>query len=405
MGRSGELGLADERRGWQTGDARHVCSDCVDDVALKAGIDAAVVSSKCDFCGQRDDRNIAAPFDHLVGLIAVPLLSMYGDVDRVGTPYADGGYLSEPVSTETVLEDIGFTGTKNVVAAVVNAFTIELWVEAPGGVWGVLPLGEELSFAWAEFSRVVKHQTRFHFSSPRHTRVEDGIEPADLLSEIGVTINKASLIKEIPATATFYRGRVKAPSSSWAPNADSFSAPPPNRASAGRMNPIGIPYLYLAMDVNTMVAELGPLIESEVIMGASFATTRPLNVVDFTNLPPIPSHFDQTRRHLHQHIYFLHRFVAEISQPADKSGIAEIHYLPTQVISEFIAQGFTTNEGTRVDGMLYPSAQNPGGQNLVLFPSRTGRHARFDGVQFVRSFDWEAVLRMTTIGGQRMPAD
>ncbi len=393
MGQEKHRMMEAEERGWWSGDGRHVCNECVEVPELQAALDEAAEAEVCDFCGRSADHPIAAPFDLLIELIAEALMTRYGDGS--GTPYSEGDYIVPTLSTYEVLNEIEFGSTPEVWDAVVNAFTIQVWVQAPGGHWAKLPLSKELSSAWEHFSWVVRHQTRFHF----HKRLnddphDDGIAPADMLDAIGRTIETTALIKEIPACATFYRGRIMRPGSAWIPSADSMGAPPPEVATAGRMNPAGIPYLYLAFDVNTMVAEMGALRENEVVYGAAFRTKRALRVVDFSDLPVVPSLFDPDRRPLYEHLTFLHEFADEISRPVERPRPEEIHYVPTQVMSEYLAQGFVASDGAPIDGMIYPSAQNPEGRNLVLFPSREVLKPPFDCVEFVEVFDWQQVLSM-----------
>ena len=54
-----------------------------------------------------------------------------------------------------------------------------------------------------------------------------------------------------------------------------------NKAKEGRLNPTGIPYLYLNTDLKTAIAESRPRIGEYVSLG-SFATQRDLRLVHFT---------------------------------------------------------------------------------------------------------------------------
>lgn len=57
--------------------------------------------------------------------------------------------------------------------------------------------------------------------------------------------------------------------------------PRPDRASEGRANPKGIPFLYCAAEPETAMAELRPWKDSEISV-ARFVTCRDLSVVDCT---------------------------------------------------------------------------------------------------------------------------
>lgn len=51
-----------------------------------------------------------------------------------------------------------------------------------------------------------------------------------------------------------------------------------------------------------------------------------------------------------------------------KDGHEHIDYVPSQVICEYLAQVFEPALGTRLGGLIYPSAVHPGGKSLVVFP-------------------------------------
>jgi len=78
-----------------------------------------------------------------------------------------------------------------------------------------------------------------------------------------------------------------------------------------------------------------------------------------------------------------HFVVAEITQPVRKDGREHIGYVPSQVLCEWFAQVFhPTEQGGRLDGLIYPSAVAPGGRNLVLFPTARGYERGFDSVAY-----------------------
>lgn len=96
-------------------------------------------------------------------------------------------------------------------------------------------------------------------------------------------------VADIPAGRTFCRAQVAHDDRYEEMIADTIpdAAPPsrmrplPDQASEGRVNPKGIPCLYLAGDPHTAVAEVRPWIGSLVTL-AYFKIRRPLRVVDCT---------------------------------------------------------------------------------------------------------------------------
>ena len=69
-------------------------------------------------------------------------------------------------------------------------------------------------------------------------------------------------------------------------------------------------------------------------------------------------------------MHFLYAFRDEISKTVAHDGSEHVEYVPTQVVSEYFAQAFTFGAGEQVDGLVYPSAVEDGGKNLVVFPRR-----------------------------------
>ena len=95
-------------------------------------------------------------------------------------------------------------------------------------------------------------------------------------------------------------------------------------------------------------------------------------VLDLTNLPQLPSVFDESQLRAREAILFLNDFVADICQPVLKDGREHISYVPSQVVSEYLAQVFKTPDGGQLDGIVYPSAISPGSVNLAMFPRDSG---------------------------------
>jgi hypothetical protein len=130
------------------------------------------------------------------------------------------------------------------------------------------------------------------------------------------------------------------------------------QARAGRANPAGIPYLYLATTKETAMAEVRPWLGS-IITVARFETTRELTIIDcftdsLSNMNDIKREFNTKIRE--QKIW------ADINQAFSKPVSIvdqDTDYIPTQVISEFFRiHGF--------DGILYNSMLGEG-INVVLF--------------------------------------
>lgn len=127
-------------------------------------------------------------------------------------------------------------------------------------------------------------------------------------------------------------------------------------ANEGRANPKGIPFIYLASDKKTAMAEARPWRDATISLG-SFKTLKKLKIVDLcidqTNLN---SYERLTKEEIVEVVWsgIGHSF----SNPVTRND-AVADYVPTQIISELFK-----NDG--YDGLAFKSALGEG-YNLVLF--------------------------------------
>jgi RES domain-containing protein len=298
-------------------------------------------------------------------------------------PY-DGGFLSEPKDTGDVLMSLPLLSNDDLFNDLVDAFTIDAWVDAGQGHWATPHPNEVYQYSWYRFAEWIKHETRFFFSRAAYSALDDdphGIEPRRMLPLIAQLVSDLRLVTTQAFEQKLYRVRVREPSETWPADEAELGAPPSGKARAGRMNPAGISYLYLALDEVTAVAEVVRSPPAQAVV-AEFATTRELRILDLTHLPPEPSIFDSSQREQREGLLFLQKFVEEICKPITRDGREHIEYVPSQVVSEFFALQFQDAERRGVDGIVYPSAAKQGGKNLVLFPTARGLDRRFDMVRF-----------------------
>ena len=145
--------------------------------------------------------------------------------------------------------------------------------------------------------------------------------------------------------------------------------PPPRLAKRGRMNPAGIPVFYGATDRATCVAELRAPVGSHVVLG-KFELLRTVKLLDFDALMGTyvdVSHFDPDYDIRHGRAAFLRSLISEICKPVVPQDEA-LEYLPSQVVAEYLANKLDQ----RLDGIIFPSSQTKGGNNVVLFNHACG---------------------------------
>jgi RES domain-containing protein len=220
---------------------------------------------------------------------------------------------------------------------------------------------------WKDFVHTVKHEYRYFFSRKIPEEYSEELSPLAVLEAVGRIANGLELINILPSGTELFRVRNRAHNATWDLNARQLGPPPNEQANAGRMNPAGISYFYLAKDQQTALAEVVAKPPCKVI-SASFKTCRDLLILDLCNHPAIPSIFDENSHDQREWIYFLHHFIREISQPVAKNGHEHIDYVASQIVSEYLAKEFRTTDEQLINGVTYPSTVRPGGVNIVLFP-------------------------------------
>lgn len=370
MGIAKRQWMEDEDRGWYDPET-WVCRSCVgNDRHLRALIRRSMGSNACSYCGSK--RRKAAPVSSLMAAMLHGVKYSYNNEANAGCPY-DSDFDIEYMSSRDVLEQIldaeGLEWPDSLIADVANAFANTGWVDAPDGSWMGSHDHERLHWSWGSFADAVKHRSRFHFHSRKHANQngDDLVTVHEMLPFLVRLVRKHRMVRTLPSSIVLHRIR-----SGHHPHSSAELGPPPSRiAQAGRMNPAGIPYLYLAFDQKTALAETRA--KPRIMVTASeWSPIRNLQVIDLHCLPVCPSVFSEKRRK-HELLQFLYKFTDEISKPVAHDGSEHIDYVPTQVISEFFSQIFTFGKGKKVDGLIYPSSVHACGRNLVLFP----RHDEF----------------------------
>jgi len=245
-----------------------------------------------------------------------------------------------------------------------------------------------LGAGWDRFCRWVITKSRFLLEPPTEEDFEPGEQPQKMLGAVGKLILREGLIESLPARTKVYRARTL-PEGTRFRAAHELSAPPAELAKPGRMNPLGIPFFYGALDAETAAIEV---YDGNMTAGvAEFETIAPLSVVDLTSLPPLPSIFDAEQRSRRDQLMFLAGFAEYIARPIDRNGREDLAYLPSQAVTEYFRLSMPARIGTPVHGLLFRSSRVgqqspfvPGdskpheGVNIVLF---CGAHGGLDDDQ------------------------
>jgi len=380
MGRAKQAWIEAQERGWDELD-KHVCANCVHDFYLASLVDAAASHMGCNYCGEHVPT---AEVSCILDAVVTGIHYAFNDEASAGAPYSKD-FPIEYFSTQDVLEETlsyeGVIWSNELIEDVAGALHEVGWVEAPEGDFFGSYAHQRYRWSWAAFVSAVKHQSRFHFhvDKSEDDYGERPISPAEMLSFLGHVFEYNEMVQTISTEAVFQRVRKGA----WPLVALEAGPPPYTKATAGRMNPAGIPYLYLAFDQRTALAEARAVVGEEVTV-SQWQPSRELRVLDLTHQPQCMSIF-AGHDPAQDHVIFLRHFIEDIRKPVGEDDLLEIEYVPTQLVCEYLAQVFSTG-GKPLDGLIYPSALTAG-KNLVLFPDRAQWHTesslkRFGMVKF-----------------------
>ncbi|MGW8847772.1 HEPN-associated N-terminal domain-containing protein [Streptomyces xiamenensis] len=374
-----------EDQGWYFS-SHYVCTGCVDDYALQAALSAAQDDDAvCSFC----QRSGAAGLDVLLERFVAAMHNEYRSADDEGVFYdsTEGGYEWDVLDTWEVVESFGGADvlvTDGLFEAVGSAIIDKPWVP----VDFIAPRRDEaLRDGWNRFREQVQYRTRYVFWLRQEEEEHLGrgeISAARILDHVGDLVDRLGLVKELPAGTCLWRALThEEPALEW--NAQRLGTAPRQYArQANRMSPAGIPMFYGAIDAETAIRETSLRSEAPWATAAVFQTSAACSVVDFTNLPPVPSAFDLERAADRRSLMFLRDFAAELTAPP-RSTYEQIDYVPTQVVTEYLLHVFRPQ--APVSGLLYTSSltgktatvldvanehcTDPGTQPPSLSPGRT----------------------------------
>ena len=174
---------------------------------------------------------------------------------------------------------------------------------------------------------------------------------------------------------TFYRARIVDEKEVYTP--DGVGPPPPERAKAGRGNPEGIPYFYLADLPETAIREIRPK-SGDRVWTATYKATKRLKVIDL-RFGYIRSPFRYALKDLPEmvkKVFLLQHLSQDLAKPV-KSKTARLDYLPTQYLCELI-------KSRAYEGILYKSAVGPG-SNFMVFSDRHFRLVSHNEVRYQKN--------------------
>lgn len=356
-----------------------VCYDCVEDEHLKEIILNDGEPIECSVCHGVDNNAITVG---QLGKLMEPILrehfSLGQEYKKFGEDDDNDWWEQEGESLSSVVQEVlgqYFDFEDEIVDAVIDA----------EDVWP--PDGEEpffdntssyvesrirLSHYYAQWDYLLdelKHTRRF-FSPTAQELFGQLFDNVEALKYWDSEKNEwGSVILELPEITSLYRAR---PCTSRQDLTDMFinplkhvGPPPKHLARAGRMNAEGVVVFYGAMNMDTCLAEMRPVLGGDTAV-ITLQTTKPLRLLDFKRLESARgkslSYFQPDFTLQVEKNAFLRRLHGLISQPIIPT--RESDYLITQTMAEYLAHVIHPS----FDGVMFASVQKAGGTNIVLFP-------------------------------------
>lgn len=201
-----------------------------------------------------------------------------------------------------------------------------------------------LELSWEKFAEEIKSQNRFHIKNT-----------IDLLKLKTLLVRYE---KHISKGKKFYRARISKNIKGY--KKTEMYNPPIDLAKAGRANPDGISYLYIADNIKTSLYEVRSSLFDYVTVG-EFRLKKDMRIINLRGdtYDPIFLAEQGVLEDFLIHLPFMTKLEQELSKPRRRSD-NELDYLPTQYLSEFIkSMGY--------DGVEFQSSLYPEGYNLAIF--------------------------------------
>jgi len=311
------------------------CANCFGDALLKKNLFSQDSSGNCDCCGLMSDRlinpSLARDYFEL-------LLGVY-------RPTAQGKSLPEILQRDwNLFPDLSQVHILNLLAEIYDDGN------RARGLWSAINEDEEISLIqkWVAFRPELMHGNRFFPEA----------EFVSILGELKTSLGEAFVSCDTVGNI-LYRARICESEAPYV--AKDMSAPPKEKTRNGRANPNGIPYLYLASDVSTAIAEVRPNPNDQVAV-SKVRLNQSLRFVDLQHPRKRVSPFTYSEvadiAHIRAHLHLMDQLSLDLSKPI-LPRTANLDYLPTQYLGEAIKSfGF--------DGIVFQSSVADG-FNIALF--------------------------------------
>lgn len=325
-----------------------ICKDCFFDEELRSEINAnAVIDDICDVC---DKQSKVMDFSEFYGFFTT-LLELYSPTVN-----------SSKTIVDIIQEEWHFFKDKDVamvlLADVIQAnnlgYSIADFVDYTDDICIRVAV-------WDRLKTSVKEKSRFFTNMDEFAQY-----------------NYLTAGKSLHVGQKLYRSRIT-PVGQKKIKCDKMGCPPKELATAGRANPIGIPYLYLSDSAKTTYFEVRAVYLDKLSVG-TFRIERELELVDFIYDVNLFLAYNDDTTSLKE-IVIKKKIIDAISEDLSKPlrrYDSELEYVPTQLICEYCKRI------VGADGISFESSLHKGGRNYVLFDDSSAKCIRVDSHEITK---------------------
>lgn len=326
----------------------NICKDCFLDEELRSEINAnAVIDGICDVCGKEGK---VMDFSEFHGFFAV-LLELYSPTVNSNKTIVDiiqdeWHLFKDKDIARVLLADVITTNNLGYSIADFVNYTDEICDRVA---------------VWDRLKTSVKENSRFF------TNMDEFVQYDYLTAG-----------KSLHVGQKLYRSRIT-PIGQKKIKCDKMGCPPKELATAGRANPIGIPYLYLSDSAKTTYFEVRAVYLDQLSVG-TFKIQRELELVDFIYDVNLFIAYNDGSTSLKE-IVIKKKIIDSISEDLSKPlrrYDSELEYVPTQLICEYCKRI------VGADGISFESSLHKGGRNYVLFDDSSAKCVRVESHEITK---------------------
>lgn len=325
-----------------------ICKDCFLDEELRSEINAnAVIDGICDVCGKQSK---VMDFSEFYGFFTT-LLELYSPTANSNKTIVD---IIQDEWHFFKDKDIAMVLLADVIGANNPGYSITDFVDYTDDICIRIAVWDRLKISVKEKSRFFTNMDEF------------------------AQYNYLTAGKSLHVGQKLYRSRIT-PVGQKKIKRDKMGCPPKELATAGRANPIGIPYLYLSDSAKTTYFEVRAVYLDKLSVG-TFRIERELELVDFIYDVNLFLAYNDGTTSLKE-IVIKKKIIDAISEDLSKPlrrYDSELEYVPTQLICEYCKRI------VGADGISFESSLHKGGRNYVLFDDSSAKCVRVDSHEITK---------------------